>query len=622
MLEIIVGKKLEENKEIFQKIFETYYRLGLSYEHIFIAIDKLIYLLKNRNIDIISEKDISTLENLLKESLVTVYIENLLNDTVKFIESEEKFKISFPYDEYVFNKIKEFFSDIKIDFENFINNNTEIFSIEPVNSDLHSFLNGLMLEIISFEENEKKINLNVLHKEMYSQRNNLFIYLKRKEYKKSLYTLNHLLNLTYQFLEIYTSISLYWNKNKETIVSSFSASSTSNKNKYLLILSDTDKKRKSVITKQIYKDLYDKYFQDFKFIFIEYINDEIVIFLNSEVDDFEEKYNNLMENIKVKAEEIKQKWLSIDNRPILKIAKLNLSLLKDKFTNVEIAEIFKQIRYDLEKENKGDIILIKDYDNILDKIYEEAKINLSIKKIVNEQLDNIELFGHKIMTLNNEVFAYEILSRMKNPENNEYIPASKFIKILIEEKLMTKFDKMVLKKLKNNLDKIKTKTDRIFVNLYPESFDDEVLIEEMIKLDDACKKIGIDLVFEVTEYTLVTSQKIVELLEKEELKLAIDDFGVGYTNFELVGELTQNKKVSFLKIDGSIVKKSTDKVYGSILESITLLSSNLGIYTVFEFIENEEILENIKNIIKKYGIDSSKILLQGFLLHVPENILN
>jgi len=89
----------------------------------------------------------------------------------------------------------------------------------------------------------------------------------------------------------------------------------------------------------------------------------------------------------------------------------------------------------------------------------------------------------------------------------------------------------------------------------------------------------------------------------EELKsygpsIAIDDFGSGYSNFSLIKYLP----IDTLKIDGSLIKEIThDQVALSLVRSIVLFSKEIGLATVAEFVENEEILRTIEAMGIDYG---------------------
>lgn len=99
----------------------------------------------------------------------------------------------------------------------------------------------------------------------------------------------------------------------------------------------------------------------------------------------------------------------------------------------------------------------------------------------------------------------------------------------------------------------------------------------------------------------------IDILKEFNCKVALDDFGCGYSNFGHTLKLG----VDFLKIDGSLIR-DIDKNYQSqvIVETIVNFAKKLGIKTVAEFVHSKEVFEKVKEI----GIDYS----QGFYLGEPK----
>ena len=95
------------------------------------------------------------------------------------------------------------------------------------------------------------------------------------------------------------------------------------------------------------------------------------------------------------------------------------------------------------------------------------------------------------------------------------------------------------------------------------------------------------------------------------LKVALDDFGSGYSNFAHI----LNLPVDFIKIDASLISNiSTDKNARLMVETIVELAHKLNVETIAEFVSTEEILV----VIKEIGIDYA----QGFHMGKPEPIEN
>jgi len=89
-------------------------------------------------------------------------------------------------------------------------------------------------------------------------------------------------------------------------------------------------------------------------------------------------------------------------------------------------------------------------------------------------------------------------------------------------------------------------------------------------------------------------------------KIAIDDFGSGYSNFAYLMQLN----VDFIKIDGSLIKNIDHDANSQIITSTILdFSQQLKLKTVAEFVHNQAVLDYVQNM----GID----YVQGFHLGEP-----
>ncbi|MBS4069617.1 MAG: EAL domain-containing protein, partial [Sulfurimonas sp.] len=126
--------------------------------------------------------------------------------------------------------------------------------------------------------------------------------------------------------------------------------------------------------------------------------------------------------------------------------------------------------------------------------------------------------------------------------------------------------------------------------------------------------IGSRVVFEIVESESIENFEgvihFINQVKKHNCKIAIDDFGTGYSNFEYLIKL----KADFLKIDGSLIKNlDKDKNALVVVSTIVEFSKKLGMKTIAEFVENEEIFK----IVKDLGIDYS----QGYYFSAPKDIL-
>lgn len=90
-------------------------------------------------------------------------------------------------------------------------------------------------------------------------------------------------------------------------------------------------------------------------------------------------------------------------------------------------------------------------------------------------------------------------------------------------------------------------------------------------------------------------------------KIAIDDFGSGYSNFENILKMN----VDILKIDGSLIKSiDQNPRHRIVVEAIVDFAHRIGVDTVAEYVASEEILKNVTDLGITYA--------QGFYTGKPQ----
>ena len=150
----------------------------------------------------------------------------------------------------------------------------------------------------------------------------------------------------------------------------------------------------------------------------------------------------------------------------------------------------------------------------------------------------------------------------------------------------------------------------ISVNLNFSDISDNVIYQNILETLQKNRELAHYLTIELLENEVIEDPEAMrERLERFKelgIAIAIDDFGSGYSNFEIFRHLP----IDILKVDGSLIRELPEsKISLSMTKAIMLFAKENGIITVAEFVENREIFE----ILRDLGFDYA----QGFYLSRP-----
>jgi len=240
------------------------------------------------------------------------------------------------------------------------------------------------------------------------------------------------------------------------------------------------------------------------------------------------------------------------------------------------------------------------------KLEQNIKENIKYTKIIKNAIknDNVIVYFQPIFE-NGVIYKYETLMRINN--DGEIISPFKFLEISKKNGDYLDLTKIIIDKS----FKIFTKRDELFsINMSFEDIQNKEVIEY---LKDKITQYSVhnQLIVELLEDESIQNYELVKVFvdEMQELgvKIALDDFGSGYSNFSRVLELN----VDYIKIDGSIISTIDTNVNSYIIaQTITEFSKKLGIKTIAEYIHSKEVYKKAQEL----GIDE----FQGFLLGEPK----
>jgi diguanylate cyclase (GGDEF)-like protein/PAS domain S-box-containing protein len=225
--------------------------------------------------------------------------------------------------------------------------------------------------------------------------------------------------------------------------------------------------------------------------------------------------------------------------------------------------------------------------------------------------DKFCLYAQSIVPLDNNVDKhYELLVRMTD-DKGEIVPPGAFLPAAERYDLMIQVDRWVIGKafcLLAENPAFQSEINFISINLSGPSLAEQNVLDLIIKQLD---KTGIDgekVCFEITETAAISNLgkaiNFISTLKALGCRFALDDFGSGLSSFGYL----KNLPVDYLKIDGMFVKDIVDDpIDHAMVKSINEIGHVMGMKTIAEFVENDEIKGMLReigvNYAQGYGID-------------------
>ena len=239
---------------------------------------------------------------------------------------------------------------------------------------------------------------------------------------------------------------------------------------------------------------------------------------------------------------------------------------------------------------------------------EEYLNNIKMINILKRSLhdDMIVPYYQPIMDIKTrKIEKYETLMRIKKDNGSIYSP-SDFLEIAKHSKLYSPLSRNLIRKAFENF---KHSSNEFSINLSFLDILNQTTMDFILKLLNEYD-IGSWAVFEILESEGIDNYDIVlefiEMAKSYGAKIAIDDFGSGYSNFERIVKLQPD----YIKIDGSIIRnidKNDDMKI--ISQTIVEFAQKLGVKTVAEYVHSKKIFD----IISEMKIDYA----QGYYIGKP-----
>ena len=207
---------------------------------------------------------------------------------------------------------------------------------------------------------------------------------------------------------------------------------------------------------------------------------------------------------------------------------------------------------------------------------------------------------------------FEVLIRLRKKDGS-IVPAGVIIESAESHGKSAIIDRWVLttliKWLENNRESLPN-TKFVSVNLSGGSLNDEAFLDDLYAILSAHPEATSLLCIEITETVALTdmqnTQTFIDKVRSLGAKVALDDFGAGYSSFTYLKGLS----VDALKLDGCLVKDAASQPSGmAIVDAVGNLVANLGMKSIGEFAENIDAIRMLASA----GIDYA----QGYGISKP-----
>jgi diguanylate cyclase (GGDEF)-like protein len=220
---------------------------------------------------------------------------------------------------------------------------------------------------------------------------------------------------------------------------------------------------------------------------------------------------------------------------------------------------------------------------------EQHRRNLAVGNKVKEALRDHRLqfaFQPVVRAGNKEAVFHECLLRMRD-ENGEMIPAGVFIPIIEQLGLVRLIDRYVLDLAVQALTD--NPTLNLAINISGLTSSDQSWLRTLSALIKNRPEVARRLIIEITETSALTdieeSARFLAAIRELGCRVAVDDFGAGFTSFRHLKTLT----LDIVKIDGSFVRNLAENVDNQLfIRNLLGLAEAYGMETVAECVETQE----------------------------------
>lgn len=203
--------------------------------------------------------------------------------------------------------------------------------------------------------------------------------------------------------------------------------------------------------------------------------------------------------------------------------------------------------------------------------------------------DRIEVYVQPIIdALTGHIEKYECLMRLRDDEGNLHSPYA-FLEAAKRARLYENLMQIVIYKAFRHFSE---RDDDFSINLTARDIYNS---ETVAMLLDQAQQYGVAerLIIEIVESEGIENyEKVLDFIDRAKkigCRIAVDDFGSGYSNFEYLLKLD----IDYIKVDGSLIKHlDSDTNTQMLSDMIVSFGRKMGAETVAEFVHSEEVKQS------------------------------
>jgi len=238
----------------------------------------------------------------------------------------------------------------------------------------------------------------------------------------------------------------------------------------------------------------------------------------------------------------------------------------------------------------------------------EYERNLQLSSIVREAVEDgriVPYYQSIVDAKTSKIVKYECLARLIDL-NGKILSPFLFIPVAKKIKVYNKVTKLIMDK---SFATFENSEYEFNINISGEDImNNEVFnyIINKLKTSKAASRVTFELLESEAIQDFKKVERFINEVKRYGAKIAIDDFGSGYSNFAYLTKM----RIDYIKIDGAIIKNiDVDKPSLLVVETIVDFAKKLGIKTIAEYVYSSVIMNKVKILDIDYA--------QGFYIDEP-----